>query len=111
MSKDFGNSQHRAKSTLVAYTSSQGVGPERAGDPPCGEKKKDYTLFSNYQPSDTPRFDIYLFYFPFTHGSRFQSFTVPRFTVSDPWTRERGKPVDTPGHDTRDLAYRLFLLQ
>lgn len=43
MSKDFGNSQHKAKSALVAYASSQGVGPERAGDPRVG--KRTQTLY------------------------------------------------------------------
>lgn len=56
-----------------------------------GKDKKHYTLFSKYQPSGTPRFDLLIFIYLFGYSFT-QSFKVPRFTVSfDPWTRERGE--------------------
>lgn len=67
-------SRSRYLTALVAYVSSQGVGPERAGDPYVGIRKRSYSELSKYQPSDTPRFE-YLFiflYFSLPKVLRFQ---------------------------------------
>jgi hypothetical protein len=71
----------------VGYSSSQGVGSERAGDPRVGKKVKETIPFlASIRGPIRPAFGyfIYLPRFIFTHPKVQKGFTVS----FDPWTRD-----------------------